>query len=43
MKGLFVIICLFIIFNPKIDYTRDGKVLLWLGRKNRLYIVLFKL
>ena len=27
-------------FDPKIDKTRDGKVLLWYGRRKRKYIIL---
>lgn len=31
-----------LIYRPRLDYTRDGKRILWYGRKSRRYIVLSK-
>lgn len=30
-------------YNPKFDYTRDKKLLLWYGRKVRKYIIIMKI
>jgi hypothetical protein len=27
-----------LLFKPRFDYTRDGWILLWFGRKDRKYI-----
>jgi len=31
-----------IAFKPRIDKTGDGKVILWYGKKNRYYKILWK-
>ena len=38
---LVAIILIEIFFKPRLDYTRERKLLLWYGRKVRNYIVLF--
>ena len=40
----FVIVVLAIewLFKPRLDYTSDGWWVLWYGKRNRNYIILFK-
>lgn len=37
---LVVLFLVHLILAPTIDFARDGKILLWYGRKERKYIVL---
>ena len=37
---LVCILTLYLIYLPSIDYTREGKYILWYGRNKRKYIVL---
>lgn len=37
---LFVLFMLYVWYDPMLDRTRDGKVLLWYGHRKRKYIVL---
>lgn len=30
-----------IFFKPRFDFTQDEKLLLWYGKKNRNYIIIF--
>ena len=36
---LLAILCIEIFLRPRVDKTRDGKTLLWYGRRKRRYIV----
>lgn len=31
------------IWDPKIDYTRNGEIILWYGKKIRKYITIIKI
>lgn len=37
---LIFVVVLYFVYLPHIDRTREGKWLLWYGRRNRRYIVL---
>jgi hypothetical protein len=37
---LLILFLVHLIVAPTIDFARDGKILLWYGRKERKYIVL---
>lgn len=39
---IILIIGIEIFIKPRLDFTRDKKLLLWYGRKYRNYIVLFE-
>lgn len=39
---IIVLILLEILFYPRLDFTRDKKLLLWYGKVNRNFIVLFE-
>jgi hypothetical protein len=39
---IIVLILLEILFYPRLDFTRDKKILLWYGRLNRNFIVIFE-
>lgn len=43
MYLLFVCLLIFIevLFSPRLDFTRDGFVLLWYGRRNRKCFILW--
>lgn len=37
---LLLLLIIELIYKPRIDFTRDGKCLVWYGRNNRKYIEL---
>ena len=38
---LLIIIAVEVVFSPRLDYTNEGNLLLWYGRKFRNYIKIF--
>jgi hypothetical protein len=39
---LIVILVIELQYTPRLDFTKDGNILLWYGKNERKYIVLFK-